>query len=243
MKLNCIATFLSSECLTYRRTRSNVEPVLHECPRLPVGKKSNQVQEFSMNMFRDRTRSLLLVALLSLLVIVPARVITAQDVTHAEIKISQRVFDAYIGQYQDAADPAFVFSFFREGDKYYVQATDQSRIEIFPETETRFFVKLFDAQVDFVRAGGKVTSIVWHQGGKAYPAQKVSDQPAADTRVPFARTETMIPMRDGARLHTIILTPQNQTDPLPIIIQRTPYGIDNDDSDGLNGRERDLVAD
>jgi putative CocE/NonD family hydrolase len=79
--------------------------------------------------------------------------------------------------------------------------------------------------------------------GGAVPAQKVSDQPAADTRVPFARTEAMIPMRDGARLHTIILTPQNQTEPLPIIIQRTPYGISHNDSDGLNSREKELVSD
>lgn len=196
-----------------------------------------------MNKFRDSAHRFALFSLLSLLVIVPARVITAQDGKHVEIKISQRVFDAYVGQYQDAADREFVFSFFREADKYFVQATDQSRIEIFPETESRFFVKLFDAQVDFVREGGKVTSILWHQGGKTFPAQKVSDQAAADTRVPFARSETMIPMRDGARLHTIILTPQNQTEPLPIIIQRTPYGIDNDDADGLNRREKDLVAD
>ncbi|MBV9223783.1 MAG: CocE/NonD family hydrolase, partial [Acidobacteriaceae bacterium] len=35
----------------------------------------------------------------------------------------------------------------------------------------------------------------------------------------------MIPMRDGVRLQTVILTPLDQTGTLPILLQRTPYGI------------------
>jgi putative CocE/NonD family hydrolase len=37
--------------------------------------------------------------------------------------------------------------------------------------------------------------------------------------------EAMIPMRDGARLHTVILRPANASGPLPILIERTPYGV------------------
>ena len=39
----------------------------------------------------------------------------------------------------------------------------------------------------------------------------------------FEVREEMVPMRDGVRLYTIILTPKNSTKPLPIIIERTPY--------------------
>ena len=35
----------------------------------------------------------------------------------------------------------------------------------------------------------------------------------------------MIPMRDGARLQTVIERPVNQTGPLPILLRRTPYGV------------------
>ncbi len=35
----------------------------------------------------------------------------------------------------------------------------------------------------------------------------------------------MIPMRDGVRLQTTILTPLNQSEALPILLQRSPYGI------------------
>jgi putative CocE/NonD family hydrolase len=42
---------------------------------------------------------------------------------------------------------------------------------------------------------------------------------------PFNRKEVMIPMRDGAHLQTVILTPVNQQGPLPILLRRTPYGV------------------
>jgi putative CocE/NonD family hydrolase len=40
----------------------------------------------------------------------------------------------------------------------------------------------------------------------------------------YNKQETMIPMRDGVRLNTVIFTPKEHTEPLPILIQRTPYG-------------------
>jgi len=42
---------------------------------------------------------------------------------------------------------------------------------------------------------------------------------------PFRYREVMIPMRDGVLLQTIILTPIHQKGPLPILMQRTPYGV------------------
>src|SRR5262245_61672042 len=35
----------------------------------------------------------------------------------------------------------------------------------------------------------------------------------------------MVPVRDGIRLETVILTPANATQPLPILFRRTPYGV------------------
>src|SRR2546427_13214376 len=52
-----------------------------------------------------------------------------------------------------------------------------------------------------------------------YPAP-----PAADSD--YATSDVMIPMRDGVRLHTVIVTPKNATAPLPILMERTPYGTE-----------------
>src|SRR3954454_12136850 len=46
-----------------------------------------------------------------------------------------------------------------------------------------------------------------------------------DARIPAKYQEVMIPMRDGVRLQTVILTPKNPKGPLPFLIQRTPYGV------------------
>ncbi|MEO5814335.1 MAG: CocE/NonD family hydrolase [Gemmatimonadaceae bacterium] len=50
---------------------------------------------------------------------------------------------------------------------------------------------------------------------------------AAPTRTPleFDKREVMIPMRDGVKLHTLIYTQKGITDPRPLILTRTPYGI------------------
>ncbi len=50
-------------------------------------------------------------------------------------------------------------------------------------------------------------------------------QSAAATPAPFTFREVMVPVRDGVHLQTVILTPVNQTAPLPILLERTPYGV------------------
>jgi putative CocE/NonD family hydrolase len=46
-----------------------------------------------------------------------------------------------------------------------------------------------------------------------------------DARVQVNFQEIMVPMRDGVRLQTVILSPKNPKGPLPFLIQRTPYGV------------------
>src|SRR5689334_18912264 len=48
-----------------------------------------------------------------------------------------------------------------------------------------------------------------------------SDEP----RIAVDYREVMIPMRDGVKLQTVILTPQHSQAPLPFLIDRTPYGV------------------
>ncbi|WP_375427949.1 CocE/NonD family hydrolase [uncultured Sphingomonas sp.] len=58
------------------------------------------------------------------------------------------------------------------------------------------------------------------------PAVAPAQAPALATAPsPFTVREAMVPMRDGARLHTVILTPRDARGPLPILFSRTPYGV------------------
>ena len=46
-----------------------------------------------------------------------------------------------------------------------------------------------------------------------------------ENRIPVNFQEVMIPMRDGVRLQTVIISPKNPKGPLPFLIDRTPYGV------------------
>src|SRR6266478_6877861 len=102
----------------------------------------------------------------------------AQVSKPTEIKINPKTFDEFVGQYSFADNPDLVLSFFREGDKFFLQATNQGRIEIFPASETKFFLKVIDADATFVRdAQRKVISVLWRQNGQQTPAKRTSDRP------------------------------------------------------------------
>ena len=174
----------------------------------------------------------------------PAWATDGQDQKPTEIKIDPKIFDDYVGQYAIPTNPDVVLSFFREGDKFYVQATNGGRIEIFSASESKFFVKLFDAQATFIRdAQGKVTGVAWQQEGRTTNANKTNNQPLVQKNVSFDKREEMIRMRDGVRLHTLIFTPKNQNESLPILIERTPYGVGDNTSDSINGRFREFIPD
>ena len=53
-----------------------------------------------------------------------------------------------------------------EDDRLMAQLTGQGKNQIYPESETAFFLKVVDAQIEFVAENGKVTHLVLHQGGR-----------------------------------------------------------------------------
>ena len=70
--------------------------------------------------------------------------------------------------------PGFLISFTREGNRLFAQATGQDKFEVFAENETRFFLKVVDAQIDFVRDdNGKYSSIILHQGGQNLEGKRI----------------------------------------------------------------------
>ncbi|MBS1798170.1 MAG: CocE/NonD family hydrolase [Acidobacteria bacterium] len=162
------------------------------------------------------------------------------------VRIDPAVFDAYVGQYENRENlPGMVFSFFRQGDKFYGQMTGQEQFEIFPKSETAFFLKVVPAEVEFVRdaAGGKASSVVLRQNGRTLAFKRTADQPAKNTNVAYVRADEMIPMRDGTKLHTVILTPEKSGEALPILMSRTPYGVDGLTSSRINAGQPEFVKD
>jgi len=72
---------------------------------------------------------------------------------------------------------------------------------------------------------------------------KPTRPPAAPAASAFILTKAMIPMRDGVRLETLIVTPREATKPLPFLLTRSPYGIPKDEKPFLTPRAAVLNAD
>jgi CubicO group peptidase (beta-lactamase class C family) len=88
-----------------------------------------------------------------------------------EAKVDPAIYDAYVGDYE--LRPTFSIAVTREGDRIFAQATGQPKLELFPESETRFFLKVVDAQIEFVRGvDGKVTGLILHQNGRDLPGKR-----------------------------------------------------------------------
>jgi len=106
--------------------------------------------------------------LLAILLGQPYRVAVARTVA----AVDPQVYDAYVGRYQ--LSPTFILTVTRDGDRLMTQATGQARLEVFPESETKFFLKVVDAQITFVKdERGTVTHLILHQGGKDQKAVRM----------------------------------------------------------------------
>jgi uncharacterized protein len=72
-------------------------------------------------------------------------------------------------------------------------------------------------------------------------AQQNTPEPPAKPL--FKLQEVMIPVRDGVRLQTAILTPVDQSGPLPILFRRTPYGVPEQPPEHMPPYMKELAAD
>ncbi|HMD83142.1 MAG TPA: DUF3471 domain-containing protein, partial [Terriglobia bacterium] len=82
-----------------------------------------------------------------------------------EIAVPPKILAAYVGSYE--LSPGFVLVVTLENGQLMTQATGQPKFPIFAESETKFFLKVVDAQIEFFKnEKGEVTHLVLHQGGQ-----------------------------------------------------------------------------
>ena len=133
--------------------------------------------------------------------------------------------EALSGQYAGAALPDIPLSFYVKDGKLTVEYEAGVPVELdsisplefqFPRSKTTFRF-LLDAQGHGESAIESTSpDEVLHRTGPA--VQHVFHD--------YQRFDFMIPVRDGVKLHAVILKPADISAPLPFLIQRTPYGCD-----------------
>ena len=82
-----------------------------------------------------------------------------------KVAVSHDIFDEYVGAY--TLTPDLSVRVFRVGDRFFIQPTGQSRVELFASSEKEFFLQKGVVSITFGRdeEGGSVTHLILHQKG------------------------------------------------------------------------------
>jgi CubicO group peptidase (beta-lactamase class C family) len=87
-------------------------------------------------------------------------------------QVDPAVYEAYVGEYEIA--PGFILKVTKEGDKLMSEASGQPRSELFPETETTFFVKDADATFTFIKdEKGRVVQVNIQRSTRLFQAKRI----------------------------------------------------------------------
>jgi hypothetical protein len=98
----------------------------------------------------------------------------SKPVERTAVKLDPAIYDAYVGKY--LIEPATLITISKENDLLFSQPAGQSKVELVPESETKFSVKgaPFDTRVEFQRdEKGKAKGFTMGQGGQSTSARRV----------------------------------------------------------------------
>lgn len=91
--------------------------------------------------------------------------------TSKEIKVDEEILKRYIGVFE--LEPGFNITISLDNGKLMSQATGQQKFELFAEAETKFFLKVVDAHLEFFEnESGEYERFVLYQGGQEFSCEK-----------------------------------------------------------------------
>jgi uncharacterized protein len=191
------------------------------------------------------TRTLTRVLLLLAITIPSATVSNAQSSTASSPAAAKLA--SYQGQYLYDDTPYNPLSISLSDEKLFAESARSPRTALAQQSPDTFSSSANSAVLFKFQFApdGAVTGLLRIAPDKSTRhAKKISNDPQTFSKTEFLREEAMIPVRDGIKLHAVILTPKGPVDhPLPILMERTPYGVDEYSSDGINSRYPELVHD
>lgn len=98
--------------------------------------------------------------------------VSTEVTARSEIVLAPEVLARYPGAYQ--LQPGFILTVTFEDGQLMTQATGQAKVPIYPESETRFFLKVVDAQLAFHPGpDGRATAVTLYQGGAVIRGERV----------------------------------------------------------------------
>ncbi len=150
--------------------------------------------------------------------------------------------DAFAGEYTLPGQPGNAYSFYVQDGKLTLESERSMPEQLKQTSATVFSFAHGDDKVIFsLDTSGRATSFSFSTSSAAIFVR--NGPPVHHVFHDYVRTEAMIPMRDGVELHVVILRPSDIAMPLPILLERTPYGVDDEDRKSLFARRPELARD
>ena len=169
-------------------------------------------------------RAIIAILCLELLSVVPALALPTPQETQGAAPTTAQL-EALAGEYTDPHEPDTPISFYAQDGKLIVESERNIPTELKPISATEFSWPHAKFTLQFILdTEGRGGSVIFSDTpGETY---RRTGPPVHHLFHDYQRTEAMISMRDGIKLHTVILKPADISVPLPFLIQRTPYGVE-----------------
>jgi CubicO group peptidase (beta-lactamase class C family) len=88
------------------------------------------------------------------------------------VTVPDEILDSYVGEY--AISEQFKITIRRDGHALKARATNQPEVDLFAEEQNKFFLKVVQAQIEFVKDDNHVvTKLILHQNGQAMEGTRV----------------------------------------------------------------------
>jgi uncharacterized protein len=146
------------------------------------------------------------------------------------------------GEYTDPAEPDTPLDVYMQGGKLFVESERFYPTELSVESGTRYrLAGSHDTLLFTLDNAGRGSTLV----SSATPEilyQRTGDA-VRHIFHNYQRSEVMIPMRDGVKLHAVILRPSDITTPMPFLMQRTPYGVEDTSAMSFVAQRPELASD
>jgi hypothetical protein len=88
-----------------------------------------------------------------------------QPIKRTSVEVDSAILSTYTGVYE--LSPTFSIAITLQNGRLMEQATNQRKLPLFPESSSKFFMKVVDAEVEFFATeAGQISHLVLHQNGK-----------------------------------------------------------------------------
>ena len=189
-----------------------------------------------------RLRVTLVVYCLALLSFAPAFALSQAAAPSQTEAPTTAQLEALSGEYTDAAEPDTPLSVYTQAGKLFIETERNVPVEITPNSALEFSHRGSQTIYRFtLDATGHAVGLV--HSSEPDRVYRRTGQPVHHIFHNYQRAEVMIPMRDGVKLHAVILKPADIATPLPFLIQRTPYGVDGANSESFAFSRPELARD